>query len=215
MIYNKNHKSKWKAYIVAGIAAVFGITFLLQIITNWDLFTIPIILSFIMVCLCIWFDVFDFFDLDIVLPISVFVSIGSFIVAGILYIGNFDKCEYPDESTTRTNIISVKDNSYISGNMSGGIISVKGSVAEQSVYVYYYQLDDGGVYQGTIPANSTVLYFDVETEEEAYLETVVTTEYYWNNNDSPATRCWETSNTKYKIHIPAIALPKGYEFDGE
>lgn len=53
-IYEKNFHTTRASNIVVGIALVLGITFcVLLIITNWNLFTIPKILLFILVCLSV------------------------------------------------------------------------------------------------------------------------------------------------------------------
>jgi hypothetical protein len=91
---------------------------------------------------------------------------------------------------------------------------VQGSLSEKSVYKYYYQLEDNGIKQGTIPAESTTIYF-VKSGEDAYLETIVTTEYYLNKNYTPATRCMENSETTYKLYVPEGSITNVYEFNAE
>ncbi len=218
MIYEDDYKSTRSSNIVAGIAGVLGITFcVLLITTNWNLFTIPKILLFISLCLYILFKK----DFDDCVPfwIGIVVTVIAFIVTGIMYLNNIERCEVPDVSTTRVTVICAKDNSSITGSISGSILYVHGSVSEESVYQYYYQLEDGGIKQGTIPAESTTIYF-VEAGEEAYLETVITTEYWMNNNNIPATRCLElealeTSETTYKLYVPEGSVTNVYEFDAE
>lgn len=195
--------------IVAGIAGiVLGITFCVFLITtNWNLFTIPKILLFISVCLYILFKeekepCFHFW-------LGIVITIITFIVTGIMYLNNFEKCKVFDVSTTSSIVICVKDNSSITG-----IFHVFGSVSEESVYKYYYQLEDGGIKQGTIPAESTTIYF-VKSGEDAYLETIVTTEYSLNKNNTPATRCFETSKTTYKLYVPEGSITNMYEFNAE
>ena len=146
--------------------------------------------------------------------IGIVVTVIAFIVIGIMYLNNLEECEVPDVSTKISTVICAKDNSSIAGSISGSILYVHGSVSEESVYKYYYQLEDGGIKQGTIPADSTTIYF-VETGEEAFLETVITTEYWINNNNSPATRCLETSETTYKLYVPEGSVINAYEFDAE
>lgn len=213
MIYENNYGSTWINNIVASIAGVLGITFcVLLITTNWNLFTIPKILLFISVCLYILFKE----ELEDCVPfwIGIVITVIAFIVTGIMYLNNFEKCEVPDVSTTSSTVICAKDNSSVTGSISGSILYVHGSVSKKSVYKYYYQLEDGGIKQGTIPADSTTIYF-VKAGEEAYLETVVTTEYWMNNNNTPATRCLETSETTYKLYVPEGSVTNVYEFNAE
>lgn len=213
MIYEDNYESTRISNIVAGIAGVLSITFcVLLITTNWNLFTIPKILLFISVCLYILLKK----ELEDCVPfrISIVITVIAFIVTGIMYNNNLKKCEVPDVSITSSTVICAKDNSSITGSISGSVLYVYGSVSEESVYKYYYQLEDGGIKQGTIPADSTTIYF-VKAGEEAYLETIVTTEYYMNNNHSPATRYGETSETTYKLYVPEGSVTNVYEFDAE
>ena len=214
-IYENNYyKLTRSSKVVAGIAGVLSITFcILLITTNWNLFTIPKMLLFISVCLYILFK--DEYD-DSCAPfwIGLVVTFITFIVTGIMYLNNIEACEVPDVSTKRSTIICAKDNSSITGSTSGSILSVHGAISEESVYKYYYQLEDGGIKQGTIPAASTTIYF-VASGEEAYLETVITTKYCMNNNNSPATRCLETSEITYKLYVPEDSVTNVYVFDAE
>ncbi len=213
-IYENLYTTRASSNIVAGIAVVLGITFCtLLITTNWNLFTIPKILLFILVCLFILFC--NDWGVPSAIWIVAIITVIAFIVTGVMYLNNIEKkCEVPDVSTTRTTVICAKDNSSITGSISGNILHFHGSVSEESVYQYYYQLEDGGIKLGTIPAESTTIYF-VEAGEEAYLETVITTKYWMNNNNSPATRCHETSETTYKLYVPEGSIVNVYEFDAE
>ena len=74
--------------------------------------------------------------------------------------------------------------------------------------------EDGGIKQGTIPVDSTTIYF-TKPGEEAYLETIITTEYMINNNNTPATRFGESSKTTYKLYVPEGSVTNVYEFDAE
>lgn len=213
MAYEVNYERNRVSDIFAVGAGILGITFsVLLITTNWNLFTIPKILLFISVCLHILFK--EELDISVPFTISIVVTIIAFIITGIMYLNNIEECEVPDVSTTSRTVICAKDNSSITGSISGSILYIHGSVSEESVYQYYYQLEDGGIKQGTIPAESTTIYF-VETGEEPHLDTVVTTKYCKNNNNSPATRCLETSETTYKLYVPEGSVMNVYEFDAE
>lgn len=212
-ICESNFHTTRASNIVAGIAGILGITFcVLLITTNWNLFTMPKILLFISVCLYILFC--DEWDACVPFWISIVITIIAFIVTRVMYLNNIEKCEVPDVSTTTCTVICAKDNSSIAGSISGSIFYVQGSVSEKSVYKYYYQLEDGGIKQDTIPAESTTIYF-VKSGEDAYLETIVTTEYYLNNNNTPATRWNESSKTTYKLYVPEGSITNMYEFNAE
>lgn len=213
VIYELDYKPTRTSNIVAGIAGILGITFcVLLITTNWNVFTVPKILLFISVCLYILFK--QEFELCVPFWIGIIVTGIVFIIAGGMYFNNFKKCEVPDVSTTTCAIMCAKDNSSISGSMSGSILYVQGSVSGESVYKYYYQLEDGGIKQGTIPADSTTIYF-IKPGEEAYLEIIVTTEYYLDYNNTPVTRCFFSPETTYKLYVPEGSVTNVYEFDAE
>lgn len=216
VIYENNSHPTRASNIVAGIAGVLGITFcVLLITTNWNLFIIPKILLFISVCLYVLFcDECDSGKFCYPFGIGIVITVIAFIVTGYIYYHNIEECEIPEVSTTTCNILCAKDNSTIIGNISGSIFYIQGNVSEKSVYKYYYQIEDGGIKQGTIPANSTTIYF-IKPSEAAYLETVVTTEYYINNNYTPATRDIKSSNTSYKLYVPEGSITNVYEFDAE
>lgn len=212
-IYKDNSHTTRASNIVTGIAGVLGITFcVLLITTNWNLFTIPKILLFISVCLYVLFC--DEWDACVPFEIGIVITVIAFIVAGVMYLKNVEKCEVPDVSTTTCTVICAKDNSSVTGNISGGIFYVQSSVSEKSVYKYYYQLEDGGIKQDTIPVESTTIYF-VKSGEDTYLETIVTTKYYLNKNNTPATRWCENSKKTYKLYIPEGSITNVYEFNAE
>lgn len=199
------------------IAGVLGITFCaLLIITNWNVFTIPKILLFILACIYIVFKEED----ELCMPFwgCILVPVVAYLIAAVMYMTNIKECETPDVSITDCPLICAKDSTSITGNMSGGgsviIWHVQGSVSEKSVYKYYYPLDDGGIKQGTIPAEDTIIYF-IKEEERPHIETTVTTTYDLNYNNKPATRWEGTERTKitYKLYVPEGSVTNEYEFD--
>lgn len=213
--YEDNYLQTTRASnIVACVAGILGITFcILLITTNWNLFTVPEILLFISVCLYILFHKKGK-DHCVPFLIGEVVTVIAFVVAGIMYLNNIEECEVPHVSITSTKVICAKDNSSITGSVSGSVFYVQGSVSEECVYKYYYQVEDGGIKQGTIPVDFTTIYF-VESGEEAYLETIVTTEYSLNKNNTPATIWHESSETTYKLYIPEGSITNVYEFNAE
>lgn len=209
----ERYKKIWtrKLIIIEGISILIGITFcVLLVVTNWNLFTIPHILLFITLYLisCVVFDG----------PISglfmrgAVVTIIAYIIAGGIYAFNIKECETPEVTTTSYPILCAKDTSSLNGNMFGAILFVQASLAEHSEYKYYYQLEDGGIKLGTIPADSTTLYY-IEDDEEPYLETITTSTYTINNNTNPPTREYEEVKTTYKLYVPKGSITTTYEFD--
>lgn len=210
--YEKEYDVRNPVTIICGIVSlILGIVFC--VLLNKTLFIIPKILLFITLILVALFDE-DTYDLSKPTKIGLSVTIIAYIVAGILWINNFENCEVPEVTITQEKIICAKDNSEITGSITGSIIYIDGSISEESVYKYYYTLDDGGIKQGTIPANATTIYL-IEPGEDAYLETIVTTTYLLNNNNNPATRCVEESTTTYNLHIPRGSITNLFELDAD
>lgn len=197
--------------IIAIILVILGIISL--IIIKRNLFTIPKILLFISISLLAWsITKADFWSLSY--GIGIIITVIAYIIAAVLYLGNIRKSETTDITVTKTSILCAKDNSVISGGMSGGIFYVQASVSEKSEYHYYYQQEDGGIKLGTIPADDTTIYY-VGEDEGTYLETTVETTYTLNYNNNPATILDETSETTYKLYVPEGSVTSVYEFDAE
>ena len=198
--------------IIAIILVILGVIAL--IIVKRNVFTIPKILLFISISLIAWSTTNDDSFWGCSCTIGIIITIIAYIIAGVLYFNNIREDETPEITVINTSILCAKDNSVISGGMSGGIFYVRASVSEKSEYHYYYQQEDGGIKLGTIPAEDTTIYY-VEEEEDSYLETTVETTYIWNYNDNPATIFDEISETTYKLYVPEGSVTSVYEFDAE
>ena len=199
-IYKANYETMRMRDILVIIATLLGSIFCaLLIITSRNVFTLPKILLFISVCLYILFK--EKFNVCVPFWKGIAVTVVIFSVTVIIYVDNLEKCEVPEISITSTTVICAKDNDSITGSISGNIWYVPESGKEEAIYKYYYQLEDGGIKQGNIPADSTTIYF-LKSGEKAHLETIVTTEYWVNYNNSPSTRCFETSEITYKLYVP-------------
>lgn len=194
------------SFLVSCAAGILGISFSVKLITmNCDLFTIFEIFMFFTVCLCILKHIYS----DNIFSILKLICIIGLYIPVTVYFNGFEKCESPDVAITSSTVICAKDNSSVTGS----IIYVHGSVSEEDIYKYYYQSEDGGIKQGTIPVDSTTIYF-VKDGKKTYLETIVTTEY-WLNNYSPSTRFFEISETTYKLYIYEDSVMDVYEFNEE
>lgn len=209
-------ENKWQKIIrniLVGTATVLGIIFcVLLITTNWNLFTIPKILLFISVFLYILFK--EEYEACVPFWIAIVITIFAYIVAFKMYMDNIETSEIPDIKIKKYTLVSAKDGSSINGNMNCYIMYSNGTLSERPVYKYYYKIEDGGIRMGTIPADSTTIYF-LKDGEEPYLEKILTTSYAINNNDNPPTRYWETTTTTYKLYVPESAVTNAYEFNAE
>lgn len=202
-----------KSNIFAIIAGIFGITFCIMVAnTHWNVMLIPKILFFIAACVYVVFKEWD--EECVESYIAIFIAVVAFIITGIIYIGHMEKASDPSVVTTSCNILCAKDGSTVTGSFSGSIIYVQGSSSEKSVYKYYYQQEDGGIKLASISADDTTIYI-LKEGEQPHIETVVTTSYYLNYNNNPATRCMENSEISYKLYVPEGSITNAYEFDAE
>lgn len=197
------------------IGTILAITFcILLIVTNWNIFTIPNILLFVFGCII--FGTIEIPDnnsrVKIVYIVSVIVVIIAYIVTLGIYIINLKECENPDVTITKRTILCTNDDYPVTGTISGGII-VKGKISEESVYRYYYELEDGGIKQGSIPADSTTIYY-IKSGEEPYFEKIITTTYYTDGSKDPTKRVLEHSETTYKLYVPRGSIAN-FEFNAE
>ena len=208
-IYTKNRKRPTrKSNIAVGIAGTLSITFFVLMIKNWNIFNIPEIILFVSVCLYI---LIKKQHKDCYLAwICIVITFFAFFFTILIYDDNLEDYE-TDVSISINKVICAKDNYPITGSISGSILYVQGSVEQEPVYKYYYQLEDGGIKQGTIPSKSTTIYF-VKDGEEAHLETVVTK---YNVNDLIMKYFLERSETTYNLYVPEDSVINLYEFDAE
>jgi len=141
---------------------------------------------------------------------SIGIGIGFLILTFILFIVTsiHEPIDYkePTISTTKTDLISVSDVNNIEGNIQGSGLHTYGYLTAKNSYQYYYQREDGGIIQGAIPVDSTVIYY-IESGEKPYLETITTTRYCYMNK----------YNHKVEIieeYLYNLYIPKGSILDG-
>lgn len=194
-------------FFICGVVLGFAFCVLL-IVKNWNLFTIPKILLFISFSSYILWK--EWCELCVPFWFGIFVTVIAYCIAGVMYCSNIEECEITDLTTENRTVLCANYYSPDTGTIDATVFHVHKS-SDESVYQYYCQSEDGGILYETIPADSTKVYYIVETGEEPHLETIVTTKYYNNNNNTPATRYQETSETKYKLYIPKDSLVDIYE----
>lgn len=117
----------------------------------------------------------------------------------------------PTILTSKTELICVSDTNKIEGNISGRGRHVYGSLTAGNSYQYYYQNEDGGIIQGSVPVNSTTIYYLKSNEDKAYLETITKTRYfaYFFGLDVETRK-----EITYKLYVPEGSI-SGYELDAE
>ena len=138
------------------------------------------------------------------------ITIISFLLGGVIYFAGYmsEPIEFkePTIETNKTSLISVSNVNTLEGNIQAGGLDVYGYLKGGNSYQYYYQREDGGIVQGTIPVDSTVIYY-IESGEKAYLETITTIRYYKDKLDHIRT----SEEYSYKLYIPKGSICE-YEF---
>ena len=137
-----------------------------------------------------------------------FVSCANFVDA-------FEECNTNHITTSTIKLISATDTTTVNGIISGGgciVWHISGSVSETPVYRYYYQLDDGGLKLGEIPASSTTIYY-IEDGKIPYIEVVTSTKCDGYNPEADS-HLLSDSTTTYKLYVPEGSILEVFQFDG-
>lgn len=158
-------------------------------------------------CLYLYFIKLLFFYSDLIkIPILI-----TFVVTLFIFINDFKESDSPKVTITTYDIVSAKDDYYSKGNTFGLVTYIKGELSEEAIYRYYYKTDDGGFKQGSIPVDSTTIYF-VESGETAYVEKIVT-DYYIENESFPSLWFNSESTEIYKMYVPKDSIQSIYKFN--
>lgn len=109
----------------------------------------------------------------------------------------------PEDVTYDFDVVTAKDGSNVQGQFSifGGYIE------EVPYYFFYRENPDGGIYQGKIRANNTLIY---EDQESRSFITVNKTVDHWG--------FWGVAlggDKDYEIHVPKGSVDREIEFDLE
>lgn len=129
--------------------------------------------------------------------------------------GEFVECK-THVTTSTVKILSATDGTMVNGSMSGSgflVWHVSGSVSEKPVYRYYYQIADGGMKLGEIPAKSTTIYY-IEDGKEPYIEVITSIPCDGFYSNYPDNHNLGESSTTYKLYVPKGSILENFQFDG-
>lgn len=100
-------------------------------------------------------------------------------------------------------VVAAQDGSSVHGRFSifGGYIE------EEPYYFFYREHADGGIYQGKIRANDTLIYEDQETQNYIEVSKCDTSMEFWGMS--------EGCETTYEIHVPEGSVDRDVNFDLE
>lgn len=134
---------------------------------------------------------------------TVFVGIFAFLAAVVLsqVIGSL---VYDQDVRERSfKVVAASDS-----NLTEGQFSIFGGFIGETPYYFYYRQDvDGGIRQGRIPADNTVIFEDQETRPFIIVRTCPETMRFWGESSS----CLPS----YEIHAPKGSVDRSVEFNLE
>lgn len=155
-------------------------------------------------------EIDDVIDWLIRLAISVVVGlIGLFGLAGI---GAFTEDEV--SQTGNWELVSITDNSQISGEAHGSIFYVRASLDTDEVYTFYYALEDGGIKKGKVDVKTATLY-----EKDDCTPHVVEYTTYTKNKMPDVLRAilafgyGEKTEKAYEIYAPTGTVLRAFNLD--
>ena len=223
--YEKS-KSKCAAVfcrIFGTIAAITGLIFVV-----WSISKFVIEFSFLNWLIPSLFSIFEVIAIsgdtelgDGCAEIAMTIGIIAAIINGVIWVMNYESpyvdCKDEHVEVVETiEIKSVEDSTVVNGSVSGGGFlvwhHVSGSINETPVYRYYYQLPDGGMKIGEIPANSTTIYY-IEDGKEPCIE-VVKSKSCGGYNPKTGDHRLQYTNTTYKLYVPEGSVLEDFQFDG-
>lgn len=142
------------------------------------------------------------------------ITVLAFFLSSVLYYKNITETEQPEVTVTTYPLVSAGDALSVSGELHSSFFIQQGYISEKLVYVYYYQLENGGFKSATIPADATTIYY-LEDCNQPYLEEVTTTSYFINHNKIPEKRIFKSSEITYRLCVPEGSIIREYKFDAE
>ncbi len=180
----------------------------------WILFGIGFLGAVVALICIIIYILFGNFD-DVVggvIQFGIFVVVGLIGFFGLAGIGDFT---YEEISQTGDwELVSITDNSQISGEAHGGMFYVYASLDTDEVYTFYYSIEDGGIKKGKVNANAATIY----EKEDCTPHVVEYTTYTINKMPSVlrailAFGFGESTEKSYKIYTPTGTVLRSFNLN--
>lgn len=209
--YDIGHAPRRNILISGSLFIAFTIAFWIAVyFTNYDYSFAAKVVFFISVCLYIAFHGSEEEGFWVII-------VGAIIALFMCFIGygnNIKYCETPTIATSTINIIGANDTFTVTGDVSGGMFYISGSIDEKLVYYYYYKNENGNIVPGHIPADSTEIVPMTNNQGVPRIEKTVTTKCYMDYNNNPPTHVITDSSTAtYKLYVPVTAVTDEFIFD--
>lgn len=131
------------------------------------------------------------------------------VLLGLVKIGDkLDKSPVEWNIEWQTNIIALKDNSDIQGNIYGGIFVTSGQIGEETYY-YCMESTNEGKHMIKIPSDKAYI-----TETNDKTSGIIKKSEHWKNNKLDFWMCPKTGE-KYYIYVPVGTIDTTYKVDME
>lgn len=157
----------------------------------------------------VWSDIGSY-----AIRMGIFIVIG---LVGLFGLGGIDALSYEEVAQTGDwELVSLTDNSELSGSGSGGLFYVHVSIDTDEVYSFYYEVNNGGVKKGKVDADYTTIY-----EKDDCTPHVVEYTTYTKIKMNKVLRAiltfgyGESSNTTYEIYIPKGTILRTFSLDAQ
>ncbi len=138
-------------------------------------------------------------------------------IVGFLGLWGIDKFTYDEVvQTNNWELVSIADDSQISGNGSGGLFYLQVYIDTNEVYSYYYKVNDKGIKRGKVYADVTTIY-----KNDDCIPHIVEYTTYTKNKMNRILRIilgfgWgESSNENYEIYIPTGTIFRTFNLDSQ
>lgn len=148
------------------------------------------------------------------IKIGIFIAVG---LTGLFSLAGIGCLSYNEVSQTGNyEMVSLTDNSQISGKGSGGLFYVHISIDTDEVYSFYYKTDDDGIKRGKVEAESTIIY-----EKDDCTPHVVEYTTYTKNKMNNVLRgilafgYGESSDKSYEIYTPKGTILREFSLDSQ
>ena len=136
---------------------------------------------------------------------------------GFLGLCGIDCLSYNEVSQTGNwELVSITDDSQISGKGSGGLFYVRVSIDTEEVYSFYYQVNEGGFKRGKVDADTTTIY-----EKDDCTPHVVEYTTYTKNKMNSILRIilafgyGESSQKTYEIYTPTGTILRTFNLNSQ
>lgn len=184
----------WILFVVGGIGAI--IFFLMSVVEIFSSYRD-------------WYDIRSWG-----IKMVICIALGT---VGYLGLCGIERLSYDEVSQTGNwELVSITDDSQISGKGSGGLFYVRISIDTEEVYSFYYQVNDDGFKRGKVDADTTTIY-----EKDDCLPHVVEYTTYTKNKMNSILRIilafgyGESSQKTYEIYTPTGTIFRTFNLDSQ